>query len=602
MSQHSASESPLGQSTQKQNYRWLVQQTAASRYWLLFSMLFGMLNGVLLILQASLMAGMIHQMVMEGVHRDQLISDFLWVLLLLVLRGVCVWSKEFFGFRAGAAVRIAIRKQLLDKLRNLGPLAVAERPAGSWSAIVVEQVEELQEFVAKYLPQMVLAVMIPIIILMVAFPQSWVVGIVFLGTAPLIPVFMVFVGMKAAEANRRNFQALARLGGFFLDRLQGLETLKLFQRTRFTSEQLSDASEDFRVKTMQVLRLAFLSSTVLEFFASISIAVVAVFLGMTFLGHITFGGEVSLYTGLFLLLLAPEYYQPLRELGTFYHAKAKAVGAAEDILAVLSREDTKVHSGDMAVPAKQPLTIVARGLCVKAGLETQQSQSLLLNDVSFNLQPGQKVGIIGSSGAGKTTLINTLMGFRNYEGDIDIAGQPLAMTELASWRAEIAWLGQLPLIIHGSVYDNIAFGRSVTKDQCYQALAKAQGLDILKSLPNGMASPLKEQGGNLSVGQAQRIALARALVIPAKVLILDEPTASLDAASETLVLDALNAIPDDCTVITITHRLNQLQGMDQILMLEKGRLVASGSPESLLKENVHYQQFLSAHSGSLDDA
>ncbi|WP_257297123.1 cysteine/glutathione ABC transporter permease/ATP-binding protein CydD [Endozoicomonas sp. YOMI1] len=602
----------MSQSTQKQAYRWLLRQIGAARQWLLTSMGLGLLNGVLLIMQASIMAGMIHQLVMEGATREMLTEDFFRVLVLVVARGACTWGREFCGFRAGACVRVEVRKLLLDKLCRLGPLVIAERPAGSWSAIVVEQVEELQEFIAKYLPQMALAVMIPAIMLVVAFPRSWVVGIIFLVTAPLIPVFMILVGMKAAQANRQNFQALSRLGGFFLDRLQGLETLKLFQRTSFAQTQLADASEDFRIKTMQVLRLAFLSSTVLEFFASVSIALVAVFLGMSFLGHITFGGEVTLYTGLFLLLLAPEYYQPLRELGTYYHARAKAVGATEEILDVLSRKESEVHHGGVSLPEAMPLTLEAKELSVSATIKSavsslpadvENKHQLLLDRLSFKIEPGTRVGIIGSSGAGKTTLINTLMGFWNYQGEIKIGGQSLADTRLESWRKAIAWLGQQPLIIHGSVYDNISFGRTVSREQCLDALAMAQGMDILANLPDGLDSALKEQGGNLSVGQAQRIALARALVLPVRLLILDEPTASLDSASESLVLDALDAIPDDCTVITITHRISQLKAMDQILMLEKGRLVADGSPATLARESSLFQQFISMHSGqrSLDD-
>ena len=588
----------MSHSTQKQAYRWLLQQIKPARYWLLLSLFFGLLSGVLLIVQASVLAQMIHRLVVENASRDELTGAFFQVLALVIARGICAWGREVSGFRAGARVRMTVRAMLLQKLQCLGPLVVAERPAGSWSAIAVEQVEELQAFIAKYLPQMALAVMIPVVMLVVAFPENWVVGLVFLVTAPLIPIFMILVGMKAAEANRRNFQALSRLGGFFLDRLQGLETLRLFQRTGFAREQLVQASEDFRVKTMQVLRLAFLSSTVLEFFASVSIAVVAVFLGMTFLGHITFGGQVSLYTGLFLLLLAPEYYQPLRELGTHYHAKAKAVAATEEILNLLNRPEPQGHGGQLPCPADQPLTIRVNNLCVSTQIgvgsaeKLPEKHPLLLDRLSFTIEPGARVGIIGRSGAGKTTLINTLMGFWQYRGDIMLADQSLSDTSMTSWRQRIAWLGQQPLIIHGTLYDNIAFGRPIPRVQCLDALNRAQGKDILARLPDGLDSVLTEQGGNLSVGQAQRIALARALVLPVNLLLLDEPTASLDAASEALVNEALAAIPADCTVLTITHRLSQLNNMDQILLLDKGRLVANGAPAVLARESIPYQQFI----------
>ena len=588
----------MSRSKEKLAYRWLMKQAQPARNWLAASMILGVLNGVMLLGQAALLADIIHQMVMGNASRESLLDQFLLAALLMVLRGICHWGREICGFNAGSQIRHKVRSALLDKLRNLGPLVIAEQPAGSWSSVVVDQVEELQEFVAHYLPQMVLAVAIPVLMLLVVFPSNWIVGVIFLVTAPLIPMFMMFVGLKAAEANRRNFQALSRLGGFFLDRLQGLETLRLFQRTELAAEQLEGASEDFRIKTMKVLRLAFLSSTVLEFFASVSIALVAVYLGMNFLGHIEMGGDVSLYTGLFLLLLAPEFYQPLRELGTYYHAKAKAVGATESILDILSREEVAEHSGERPLANDHSLDITAEQLTVTA----EQAQQPLLNELNFSIKAGQRVAIIGRSGAGKSTLINTLMGFWQFTGDIKLAGQSMTETSLLSWRQQIAWLGQQPLIVHGSVFDNIAFGRNISQSQALEALRRANGLDILDKLPAGLNSLLKEQGGNISAGQAQRIALARAIAEPVTLLILDEPTASLDSVSEQQVNDALNALPDDCTVITITHRLSQLDAMDQILLLEKGRLIASGSPAELRTHSPEYQQFISGQGRSMDDA
>ncbi len=590
----------MNNTKEKLAYRWLLGKVVSARNSLIAALILGLLNAVLMILQASFLASIIHKVIIENIPVVSLEREFLLTLLVILLRGGCAWGREYFGFLAGAEVRRQIRQVLLDKIRRLGPQFVGEQQAGSWSSIVVEQVEELQEFIARYLPQMVLAVAIPVIILVVVFPQSWVAGLIFLITAPLIPVFMMFVGQKASEANRRNFQSLARLGGFFLDRLQGLETLRYFSVTEKAEKELAAASEDFRLQTMQVLRLAFLSSTILEFFASISIAMVAVYLGMSLLGHIEFGfydASVSLYSGLFLLLLAPEFYQPLRELGTYYHAKAKAVGASESILEVINREEPEAFNGTGIISTDHELNLEVNDMSVKA----PGTGITLLDSLSFNIEAGQKVAIIGSSGAGKTTLINTLMGFIPFEGLIALGGQSLSDTDLASWRKQIAWLGQHPLIIYGSVFENIAFGRKLTETQCRTALMKAQGADILEALPNGMHSILREEGSNLSVGQAQRIALARAIVEPVKLLVLDEPTASLDQASESLVLDALNVIGSECTVITITHRLNQLSFMDQVLMLKNGRLVADGSPEQLAADSPGYQEFQAAHRESLDN-
>ena len=586
----------MTQNRDKQAYRWLIGQVRPAQNWLLFSIILGIANALLLIGLAALLADIIHQLVMEQTPVKLLYHRFIAAFTLVILRAGCHWGKEVCGFRAGRQVRQDIRKALLDKLSRLGPLAVSAQPAGSWSAIVVEQVEELQEFVAHYLPQMVLAAFVPLVMLVVIFPRSWIVGMVFVVTAPLIPMFMIFVGGKAAEANRRNFKALSRLGGFFLDRLQGLETLRLFQRTDYAINQLDEASEHFRTKTMSVLKLAFLSSTILEFFASIAIALIAVYLGMNFLGHIRIGGPVSLYTGLFLLLLAPDFYQPLRELGTFYHAKAKAIGAAEDIIAVINQSEPEEHQGAKPLPENTPLTLEAKNLLVFAG----QMSKPLLDNLSFHITEGERVAIIGSSGAGKSTLMNALMGFWSFQGELQYAGQSLSDTSLSSWRKEMAWLGQHPLIVHGSLYENIDFGRGLSEQQCLDALEKAQGMDILQRLPDGIRSQLNEQGNNLSTGQAQRVALARALACPVRLLILDEPTASLDADSEALVLEALQAIPAECTVITVTHRLSQLNTMDRVLLMEQGRIVANGTPVELEQNSKPYQAFVRNRKLSLD--
>ncbi|WP_257279744.1 MULTISPECIES: cysteine/glutathione ABC transporter permease/ATP-binding protein CydD [unclassified Endozoicomonas] len=586
--------------TEKRAYKWLIGQLSPTQNWLLASIILGLINGLLFLAQASLLAKIIHQIVMEDAVRASLIHDLMLTVMIIVLRALCHWGREITGFRAGLVVREVIRGAILNKLKALGPLVIAEQPAGSWSTMVVEQVEELQEFVARYIPQMALAVLIPLVILIVAFPMNWTAGLIFLGTAPLIPVFMALVGIKAAEANRRNFRALNRLGGFFLDRLQGMETLRLFQRTRHEHESLKTASEDFRHKTMQVLRLAFLSSTVLEFFASVSIAILAVYLGMSFLGYLNFGSYgagVSLYSGLFLLLLAPEFYQPLRDLGTHYHAKSKAVGAAELILETLEREESRVHQGKGSLAMETPVSLNAERLTVQGSVEGRA----LLKEVSFDIATGERVAIIGPSGAGKSTLVNTLMGFWNYQGKIRVAGEDLSSFSMDNWRKRIAWLGQQPMIIHGTVYENVSLGRDLDESQVNRALAKAQAMEIVEQLPEGLNALLQEQGGNLSVGQAQRIALARAIAEPVKLLILDEPTASLDAYNERLVLDALEAIDPECTVITVTHRLKQIDSMDRVLMLENGQLVADGEPGVLKRESAVVQAFVAGLAGSLDN-
>lgn len=597
----------MSQTPEKAARRWLMGQSRTVRAPLSMALSLGLANAVIIIIQATLIAQCVHALVMEQQAVSSLAYKLLMVAGLVLLRGVCVWGKERAGFSAGAQMRQQVRSALLDKLWRLGPTVAAQRPAGSWSALIVDQVEELQEFYAKYIPQMVLAAAVPVIMLVVIFPHNRVVGLALMLCAPLIPVFMILVGLKAAEANRRNFQALSRLGGFFLDRLQGLPTLILFSRTAWAQQQLATASDDFRRKTLQVLRLAFLSSTVLEFFASVSIAVVAVYLGMTFLGYLTFGGSVTLYTGLFLLLLAPDFFLPLRELGTYYHAKAKAAGAAMEIIDVLSLPGIAPFSGSKTL-TDTALSIEATGLTInykplfsnQSSDDDSATSTTLLNDLNFTLFPGERVGIIGPSGAGKSTLIQALMGFWPSEGGLKINGESLEQLNIQWWRAQLAWLGQHPLIVDGTLLENIAFGREVSEAQALAALEQAHGLDIVEKLPQGIHSSLKEHGGNLSVGQAQRIALARALALPTPILLLDEPTASVDLASETAIITAFAALPAEMTVITVTHRLEQLVRMDRVLMIEGGELVANGHPEALLQTNAAYQRFVAQAQGSVD--
>lgn len=451
----------------------------------------------------------------------------------------------------------------------------------------------MQDFYARYLPQMALAVTIPLLILAAVFPINWAAGLILFATAPLIPLFMALVGMGAADANRRNFLALSRLSANFLDRLRGMETLRLFHRARAETQHIAQASEDFRKRTMEVLRLAFLSSAVLEFFASVSIAVVAVYFGFSYLGELNFGHYdrgVTLFAGFLVLILAPEFFQPLRDLGTFYHAKAQAIGAAEALVTFLDASDEAQPAPDSAATADSATvssTVNDRPLTLEAhNLEILSPQGkVLAGPLNFRISAGERIALVGYSGAGKSSLINLLLGFLPYRGELLIDGQPLSDLPLASWRRQLAWVGQNPTLPLPTLRANILLGAPQADDaQLQSAVERAYVDEFLPLLPQGLDTPIGEDAARLSVGQAQRVAVARALIRPCRLLLLDEPTASLDANSERLVMRALQAAARHQTTLMVTHQLDELAQFDRIWVMEQGQLVQQGDFNALSQQ------------------
>ncbi|CAK2392529.1 glutathione/L-cysteine ABC exporter subunit CydD [Vibrio crassostreae] len=518
--------------------------------------------------------------------------------LSVVGRAGCTWGREIAGYRCGEQIRVYIRQLILDKLRELGPAYIKGKPAGTWATLLLEQVEDMQDFFSRYLPQMSLSVMIPFIFLVVVFPVNWAAGLIFLITAPLVPMFMALVGMKAADANRKNFKALQRLSGHFYDRLQSMTTIRLFDRTNTETEVLKGASEVFRTRTMDVLKIAFLSSAVLEFFTSISIAMTAVYFGFTYIGELNFGhygAGITLFAGLFILILAPEFYQPLRDLGTFYHAKQQAVGAAESIVEFLETDITKVKSGNTQLDPAQGINIEATDLKVLSPEGVQ-----LVGPISFALNTRQSTALVGPSGAGKTSLINAILGFMPYEGSLKINGIELRELDLASWRKTISWVGQNPLLLHGSIRDNVTLGKHDIADQVVEnALEQSFASEFVNE--HGLDYMISDRSGGLSVGQSQRLALARAMIQDGQFWLLDEPTASLDTRSEQLVMKGINSNIESRTALLVTHQLAPLKSVDNILVMRDGGLVEQGHYSQLSTAGGLFEEMLNANLAQQDN-
>ena len=570
-------------STDRESLRWLLKQVQPARVWIGASIGLGFAGGLVLIAQAGLLANIIHAVFMDGLPRNLLLPLFGSYLAAVLLRAGLSWAREMTGFHAGAKVRTELRQAVMARIIKLGPGYTGRQRTGALSTTALEQVEGLHDFFAHYLPQLALAVMIPVAILAFVFPLSWAAGAILLVTAPLIPIFMILIGMGAESISQRNYQALARLGAHFLDVLQGMQTLKFFGRSRGEENKIALVSDDYRKKTMRVLRVAFLSSAVLEFLSSIAIALVAVYLGMSFLGYLNFGHygrPLNFAAAFFILLLAPDFYLPLRDLGTHYHARAEAVGAAKEIVRLLSADDPGISGTGQDLPAADKIGVIFQSV----DLAYESGSRSALKQVSITLHPGEHAALVGASGAGKSSVLKLIMGFiKPDQGRILVNGMSLSDMNPQFWWKHLTWIAQDPILFYGTIRENILMGRPGADEKDLKHAARsARVLDFSSHMPLGLDTPVGEQGRGLSRGQAQRVALARAFLKDAPLLLLDEPTAGLDAENEHLVIDALEELIIGKTVLLVTHRLYNIENIDRIHVMAGGQIIEQGTYQDLM--------------------
>jgi ATP-binding cassette subfamily C protein CydD len=542
----------------------------------------GWVAGLAFIGQAWCLSRIVHAVFIEGRSRESLWGAFAGFAAAVLLRAAAAGLREASAFSAGKKTRAAVRLRLLERILAGGPAFTGGERTGGLASTLIEQVEGLHDFYALYLPQTALVALVPLTVAAAVLPISWAAAGLLLATAPLIPLFTVLVGMGAENVSQRHFTALARLSAHFLDVLQGLATLKLFGRSRDEAARIARLSADFRRRTMSVLRIAFISSAVLEFFTSLAIALVAVYLGMSHLGYFafgTYGRPLSLADGLFILVLAPEFFLPLRELGAHYHSRAQALAAAERIRGLLDAPAPGSSRGSRLAVARGGIRIECRDLALSyTGRPTPA-----LRGVSLDLAPGSFTLLVGGSGAGKSSLISLLLGFqRPQKGGIRVNGVPLEELDPDGWRRQVGWLGQSPAIFYGSLRENLSLGRPAAGEDEILAAARAAGvLAFAGRMPLGLDTPVGEQGVGLSRGEAQRVALARVFLKDAPVVLLDEPFSGLDPESENWVREAIESLRPGRTVLAVDHRLSDYRRAGQIVVLEAGRMVAAGPPEAI---------------------
>ena len=546
----------------REQSRWLMGLARTARFPLILAGAAPLASGVLLVFQAWLLASVLDSAIVGQAPRHALLGGILGIAALMLLRACIGWAGERAGADASERIKCHVRQSLFRRLVQKGPYWSRGKASGELASAVVDQVEALDGFFAKYLPAMAAAAMLPVAFSVVLLPVDVIAGLVLLITAPLIPLFMALVGWGAQGASRRHLRAFARLSGFFADRLRGLSTLKLYGRAQAEAESVVAASDALRQRTMSVLRIAFLSSAVLEFFAALGVAGVAVYIGLTYLGFLDVRWTpLTLQAGLFCLLMAPEVYAPLRQFAAHYHDRAAALAAVTQIAALFDGlpDDAQDAARDAAAdgPAPAHAARVAQGAQVAiAGLRVDAPGRgvAVLSDAALTLAPGEHVALMGPSGVGKSTLIEAIARLRPAHGDIRIDGLPLAQWDEAALRRRVALIGQRPQLLAGSIADNIRLGRpDATDAQVLDAARRACVLEFAHGLPQGLDTPLGSRGHGLSGGQAQRVALARLFLRDPGLILLDEPTAHLDDTTQARVLDEILAFSAGRTLLLATH-------------------------------------------------
>jgi thiol reductant ABC exporter CydD subunit len=539
----------------------LLTYARATRPFLVALILLGALTGLLIIAQAWLLADVIAAALAGGKGLAQLRLPLEVLLFVVVARAAAAWGRDVLAGRSSALAKSQLRAALLGHLGVLGPNRLGEQRTGELAVLATRGIDALDGYFSLYLPQLFLAVIVPVAVLAAIFAQDWISAVVIAGTLPLIPLFMALVGAATRDRMERQLGTLQQLAGHFLDVVSGLPTLKVFGRAKAQIRAIGEVTERYRRAAISTLRVTFLSSLILELLATISVALVAVEIGLRLMG-----GHISLRTAVMVLVLAPEAYLPLRLLGANYHASAEGTSAARQVFAVL----------EMPVPARGRRTDVPDLTVAGISLEDLRVQypgreAPALDGVSLVIEPGEVLALTGPSGCGKSTLLAVLLGFlAPQSGSVRVGGVDLAALDPDVWRARVSWMPQRPHLFAASIADNIRLGRpDATSAEVREAVVAAGLGDVVETRRGGLEAMLGDRGSGLSVGERQRVALARAFLRDAPLLLLDEPTANLDGATEDAVLEALPRLVQGRSVVLVAHRPAMLALADRVLELDR---------------------------------
>jgi ATP-binding cassette subfamily C protein CydD len=552
------------------------------RYYTLFGI--ALLLSVVIVLQAYLIVLIVDNVFLNKQTFDQVFPLLLLLLGVLLIRASLSYSSGQIGVKMAAKVKSDYRKKLLQSYSQSSLMASYKGQSGQKVSVMLDTVDELDSFFSKYIPQKIVTTIAPVIILIVIFSQHWYSGLIILLTAPFIPLFMIIIGGLTQRKSEEKLDQLTAFSGRFLDTLQGLVTLKLYGRSKHYKEVIERSSLNFRDATMNILKVAFTSSLMLEFISMLSIGLVALELGL----RLVVFNQISFFTAFFILLLVPEFYTLLKELGSAFHSGRSSAAAAAKLEPEFKNNESLTTWGNQVIP-KEPVSIALKNV----GFHYHEN-GFALNKIEAVIPSFSQVAIVGKSGSGKTTLLHLIAGLvPPAEGVVLVNGQPRSEYREQDWFATIGYITQHPFLFSGTIAENIALGMDTSNEEIAKAAEKAGISDLINSFPNGYDTLIGEGGRGLSGGEKQRIALARAFLKKPAVILFDEPTTGLDLLTEQLLQDSIQELAKNSTMISVAHRLQTIKQAEYVLFLEKGSMIAQGTHEQLKTSVPEYRKLFS---------
>lgn len=572
--------------------RPLIARSRKSRFTLLTAVIFSLLSAGMLVWQALSVSTILNLVFLEKAGFDRIRPEIPILVAVIILRALAHYLADHFAINVARQVKNDLRDELMTAIRS-GDSAAGDAHGGELSSNILEGIEALDGYFSQYLPQLAIAALVPLMMLVIVLPLDPLSALVMFLTAPLIPLFMILIGKTAEETTRSQWAQMRKMSVHFLDTLQGLTVLKTLNQIKRQIDRMSVVAEQYRITTLQVLRITFLSSLVLEMVGTLATAIIAVQIGLRLLS-----GGIDFRIAFFILVIAPDFYQPIRQLGLRFHTGMNALAVWERISSILPelksvgvQSEVKTISQTMrSVTRFESLSFVNVSYRYPDRLEEA------VQEVSFNIQTGEFIAIVGPSGSGKSTLVRLLAGMLQPEhGQIALNGEPIGSFSVESWRKLINWVPQKPHLFMGTLRENLALARPEAADRDILEACQWAGLTgLLDKLPDGLNTNVGEQGTRLSGGEAQRVSLARAFLKGGELLVMDEPTANLDLELEADLVKSIRDLSRDKTVIAIAHRLETVRNADRIFVMEKGRLVQVGDHQTLLDTSGIYQRLILA--------